>query len=327
MGRGLLLLSFLLAAACGEEPNAPEEHPEATMPPMPGSDRHAVPGRPPFPKGSTRLVLLGTGTPVPEPTRSGPASAVVAGDRAYLVDFGAGVVRRAAEAYQMGISALAPTRLTRAFATHLHSDHTSGYADLILTPQAVGRRFPLQVYGPPGIRAMTDHLMAAYREDLQVRTRGRPPEGVPGYQVEVHEIREGTVYRDENVAVSAFPVRHAPWEHAFGYRFETPDRVIVISGDTAPAKSVVKACNGCDILLHEVYCQKGFRALPPGLQPYHASAHTSTAELADIAARARPKRLVLYHQLFFECSEADIMEELTGRYNGKVSFGNDLDIY
>jgi len=327
MVRAILLLFFLATAACGENANVPEERQGPSPGSSPSQEHPAVTTRNLSSKGSTRLVLLGTGTPVPEPTRSGPASAVVAGNRAYIVDFGAGVVRRAAEAFQMGISPLDPTRLTRAFATHLHSDHTVGYTDLILTPQAGGRRSPLQVYGPPGIRAMTDHLTAAYREDLQVRTHGRPPEETPGYQVKVHEIREGPVYRDENVAVTAFPVRHAPWAHAFGYRFDTADRVIVISGDTAPTDTVAKACDGCDILLHEVYCQKGFQALPPGIQPYHASAHTSTAELADIAAKARPKLLVLYHQLFFGCSEEEMMTELTSRYAGEVRFGNDLDVF
>ena len=83
---------------------------------------------------TTKIVLLGTGAPRPTPDRSGPATAIVVGDRAYLVDFGPGVVRRAAAAAEKGIAALQPSRITVAFATHLHSDHTAGLSDLYLTP-------------------------------------------------------------------------------------------------------------------------------------------------------------------------------------------------
>jgi len=87
----------------------------------------------------TLVVLLGTGTPRPFPDRSGPATAIVVGDKAYLIDFGPGVVRRAAAAAAGGTPALEPTKLTIAFLTHLHSDHTAGYPDLIFTPWVMGR--------------------------------------------------------------------------------------------------------------------------------------------------------------------------------------------
>ncbi len=107
------------------------------------------PGSPPASR--TRVVLLGTGTPGPLPDRSGPATAIVVNDTAYLVDFGPGVVRRANAAFlDKGIKALEPTKLRVAFVTHLHSDHTVGYPDLIFTPWTVGRRVPLEVYGPKG---------------------------------------------------------------------------------------------------------------------------------------------------------------------------------
>jgi ribonuclease BN (tRNA processing enzyme) len=129
----------------------------------------------------TRVVLLGTGNPGPLPDRSGPATAIVVNDTAYLVDFGPGVVRRASAAFlDKGIKALEPTKLRVAFVTHLHSDHTVGYPDLIFTPWTIGRRVPLEVYGPKGLRAMTDHLLEAYRVDAHqprwqsARVPGRP---------------------------------------------------------------------------------------------------------------------------------------------------------
>jgi len=112
---------------------------------------------------ATQVVLLGTGTPPADPDRSGPATAVVVNGTPYLVDFGAGVVRRAKSAVvDKGIAALDPVKLRVAFVTHLHSDHTVGYPDLILTPWVLGRRVPLEVYDPTGIKAMTEHLFEAY---------------------------------------------------------------------------------------------------------------------------------------------------------------------
>ena len=104
----------------------------------------------------TQIVLLGTGTPSPDPDRFGPATAIVVNGTPYLVDFGPGVVRRAAAAYQKGVKGLSVVNLRLAFLTHLHSDHTAGYPDLILSPWAVGRNQPLEVYGPKGLKEMTD---------------------------------------------------------------------------------------------------------------------------------------------------------------------------
>ena len=106
-----------------------------------------------------QIVLLGTGTPSPDPERSGAATAVVVNGTPYLVDFGPGVVRRIAAASQLGVKGLAVVDVRVAFLTHLHSDHTVGYADLILTPWSVGRSQPLEVYGPKGLDHMTDHIL------------------------------------------------------------------------------------------------------------------------------------------------------------------------
>ena len=92
----------------------------------------------------TRLVLLGTGTPNADPDRFGPSVAIVVDDASYLVDFGVGVVRRAAAAERAGIKALGVTNLKLAFATHLHSDHTLGLSDLIFSPWVLDREVPLQ---------------------------------------------------------------------------------------------------------------------------------------------------------------------------------------
>jgi len=276
---------------------------------------------------ATQVVMLGTGTPNADPDRSGPAVAVIAGGRAYLVDAGPGIVRRAVASAQRGVRALEPSRLSIVFVTHLHSDHTVGLPDLMLTPWVLERHDPLEVYGPPGIKAMTDHLLEAYAEDIRIRQSGLEPEKSEGYKVNAHEIVEGEVYRDSNVTVTAFAVPHANWEHAFGYRFEARDRVIVISGDTRPSEAVARACNGCDVLVHEVYSSRGFKNRPLAWQRYHADAHTSTEQLASIATWAHPKLLVLYHQLFWGETDEDLVKEVRKGYKGAVVSARDLEVY
>ncbi|MFQ6113369.1 MAG: MBL fold metallo-hydrolase [bacterium] len=278
-------------------------------------------------RNGTKIVLLGTGTPNADPDRSGPSVAIVVNNTPYVVDFGPGIVRRAAAAYQAGIEGLAVHNLKHAFVTHLHSDHTVGYPDLIFTPWVLERDEPLEVYGPGGIKAMTEHILKAYEEDINIRINGLEPANTEGYKVNAHEIEPGLVYQDENVTVRAFVVTHGSWPQAFGYRFETPDRTIVISGDTVPSESIAENCQGCDVLIHEVYSQAAFEKLPAEWQRYHASFHTSSIELAEIAAKAKPGLLILYHQLLWGAKEEDLLKEIRKIYNGKVVYGNDLDVF
>jgi ribonuclease BN (tRNA processing enzyme) len=279
----------------------------------------------------TRVVLLGTGTPNADPEKSGPCTAIVAGERSYLFDFGPGVVRRAASAAaRHKIPALEAKNLRVAFVTHLHSDHTAGFPDLILTPAVLERDAPLDVYGPSGLKSMTSHILAAYRQDLEIRFHGGEPSKPRGYVVNVHEIRPGVAYRDESVEVEAFPVKHGAWREAYGYRIVGAGdrRTVVISGDTAPSESIVAKCKGCDVLVHEVYSQAGFEGRLPEWQRYHSRYHTSTRELAELARRARPKLLVLTHELIWSSNpEAMVAEIRAAGYEGPLAFGNDLDVY
>jgi len=276
----------------------------------------------------TRLVLLGTGTPNADPDRFGPSVAIVVDDASYLVDFGVGVVRRAAAAERAGIKALGVTNLKLAFATHLHSDHTLGLSDLIFSPWVLDREVPLSVYGPRGLRAMANHLVAAYADDLRVRsTGGEPAHKYDPRKVDVHEVTPGVIYRDARVTVTAFAVNHGAWPQAFGYRFQTPDRTVVVSGDTGPESHIEDQCQRCDVLVHEVYSEAGFANRPPEWRAYHSRYHTSSRQLAAIASRARPGLLVLYHQLMWSSTEDELLAEVRSAYDGKVVSGHDLDIY
>ena len=273
----------------------------------------------------TQLVLLGTGTPNADPDRAGPAVAVVVDDVPYLVDVGPGVVRRAAAAAARGVKGLAPKLLRTAFVTHLHSDHTAGYPDLVFTPAVLERDAPLDVYGPPGIRAMTEHVMKAWAEDIDVRLHDLEPAKPAGYEVRAHEVAPGIVLRDGRVTVRAFAVPHGAFKQSLAYRFDTPDRSIVISGDSGPSDALIAACDGCDILVHEVYSTAGFATRPPEWQRYHRTYHTSSAELAALAAKARPGLLVLYHQLFWGTTDEALVAEVKQGYAGRVVSGRDLD--
>jgi ribonuclease Z len=278
-------------------------------------------------QSNTTVVVLGTGTPSADPERSGPSVAVVVNDHAYLVDCGPGVVRRAAAAEKNGFEALKPTQLNIVFMTHLHSDHTLGFPDLIFSPWVLGRKEPVQAYGPRGLRSMTRHIEKAWGEDIRIRRNGLEQANATGYKVVVHEISPGLVYRDENVLVTAFPVKHGTWKYAFGYRLETKDRRIVISGDTAPSEEVVKMCDGCDLLLHEVYNPHGDELKEAHWKEYFGLFHTSPAELADVARKAHPKMLVVYHQVLERLPESDLIDQFRHEYSGDFVFAKDLGVY
>jgi ribonuclease Z len=268
----------------------------------------------------TRVVLLGTGTPNPDPDRMGPALAILSGDRAYLVDCGPGVVRRAAQA---GIKM---QQLTRVFITHLHSDHTAGYPDLILTPPNADRADSLEAYGPPGLRAMTTHILKAWSQDFDIRLHGTQPHTAAAFTVNAHDVRPGEVYRDDTLRVIAFAVPHGAWKYAYGYRFEAKDKVIVVSGDTTYSPALIAAAKGADILVHEVYSQKGWEARTADWRNYHAAYHTSGPDLGRIAAQVRPRKLVLYHLLPMGQSPDQILSEIRQNWSGEVVYPKDLDV-
>ncbi len=277
----------------------------------------------------THVVLLGTGTPNPEPAASGPATAVLVDGRAYIVDAGPGLVRRAAEAAgRYGVEGLTAARLDIAFLTHLHSDHTVGLPDLIHTPWVAEREVPLKLFGPDGTAAMATHLTAAWAADLENRLSGQQPATPDGWRVEAVDIDPGVIYEDERVRVTAFAVPHTGWPEAYGYRFDGGGRSVVISGDTAPAEAIVEMCAGCDVLVHEVYSATTFRDRLPEWQLYHAQAHTSTVELAELAVRARPGILVLHHQLGWGATPEEMVAEIRAAgYDGPLAYGRDLDVY
>ena len=284
---------------------------------------------------ATRVVMLGTGTPRPDPNRSGPATAIVVNGVPYLIDFGPGVVRQASAAYNNGVTSLGygAVNVRTAFLTHMHSDHTVGYPDLIFTPWVMGRQEPIAVYGPKGIKEMTAHILNAWQVDIDGRTNGINRHNSTGYKVDAHEITPGVIYRDANVKVTAFQARHEEMSDSFGYRFDAADRVVVVSGDTTPTQSLIDHSRGCDVLIHEAYSMASYDQVSPRAQEFRRRHHTSTVELAKIANTVRPGILVIYHRsnagagLRFADHEQVLLDELKRDYDGQVVAAHDLDIF
>jgi ribonuclease Z len=281
----------------------------------------------PAPAQPARVIMLGTGSPVPDPQAHGPATAIVVGSRLFLVDAGAGVTRQLAAA---GFPRV--THVDATFITHLHTDHTLGYPDLIFTTWVMGRRERLLVFGPPGLRRMTDRLMDAWREDIDVRVDGLERETRAWLAVDARDVRPGTVYDTDGVRVTAVAVQHGNWKHAFAYRFDTPGKSVTISGDTAPSDALVAAAKGSDVFIHEVYAADRVKKEDrPGGEfwpEYMRTFHTSNVELGRLAARVAPGVLVLAHVLRMGGTDDEIIAGIRqGGYAGRVVIARDLDVF
>ena len=278
------------------------------------------------PRADACLVTLGTGMPRPDPRRSGPASAIVIGNRTILVDAGPGVMRRLSEA------GLAVDRIERTIITHLHSDHTLGLPDVIYTGWVMGRRTPLALIGPPGLAAMTRHFAEAWSEDMKVRIEGLEHGQRGGERTDVTESTGGVVHDSAGVRVELVRVDHGDWAHAFGVKVSVLGRTFVISGDTRPSAALEAAATGADVLVHEAY--PAVRLAPerrPGGETWPAymrAFHTSDEELGALAQRARVKLLVVHHVVWMGGTEAELRAGIRkGGYSGPLRIAKDLDAF
>ena len=275
----------------------------------------------------TRLVLLGTaGGPTPKVGRAAPAQAIVAGDRVYLIDCGDGVAR------QLALAGLPLRDLRAIFLTHHHSDHNAGYGPLLVVGWTGGISAPIDVLGPPPLDTMTRRLLEAHDYDiaLRIRDEGRPPLAP---LVRTREITEGgEIFRDDRVRVTAALNAHVPIEHSFAYRFDTADRSIVISGDTAYSTAVLDLARGADVLVHEVVMRAFFEApeapLTPDIRRHIIASHTDVEDAGRLAAEAGVKTLVLTHFVPSEPTghipEAEWIAAARKSFAGDVVAGRDL---
>ena len=274
---------------------------------------------------TARVVILGSGTPNAEAGRVSSCVAVVADGQPYLVDIGHGAAQRVVEARAAGIIDWDTTALTRLFVTHLHADHTVGLPDLLYTPWIHDREDPVLAIGPRGLADMARHIELAWSENIREHLTAHP-RTEHGYKIEVREVAGGIVYEDERVTVEALAADHGDLA-ALSYKFIMPAGAVVISGDTKPAAGFADWARGCDLLLHEVYSSRRFVERSAAWQAYHGAAHTSSDELAALAAEIRPGRLVLVHQLFWGQTPQELVDEVRRGYDGEVISANDLDVF
>ena len=276
----------------------------------------------------TKVIVLGSGTPNPNPERYGSSYAVVVDDKAYIVDFGPGSVRRMAEMSPTWGGAFKQFELQNisiAFLTHIHSDHSVGLSDLILTPWVMGRETELLLFGPPGLKKMAKYITKAYEDDINYRLFGSQPANNKGYKTNVTEInKEGTIYKDDKVEVIAFTNNHGDFTNSFGFLFITSDKKILFSGDTAVSDNLTKYATDLDILIHEVYSSETFKNKTPDWQKYHDAHHTSSIDLGILANKVKPKKLVLSHILFWGASEESLMDDIEKNFNGEAIIAKDL---
>lgn len=276
----------------------------------------------------TRVVMLGTGTPIPDAYRGGASVAIVHKGESYLFDVGAGSITNAATArYQYDIPSLYPTEICCLFLTHMHSDHTLDFAELNFT-MWWRRREQLRAFGPTGLQDMVDGMVAMMQPDIRTRISGtQPVMAEASFSPIVAEISEGVIFTKDDLRVEAFAVPHGDIKPAFGYRVTTDDLTVVISGDTAYSKKIEEMATGADILIHEVISDAGLLRNSEGFQAYHKKSHTTATDLGRLATAAKPGLLVLYHGLYYGLPEAVILDEVRSVYDGKVVLANDLDIY
>ena len=265
------------------------------------------------------VILLGTGYPRPDAHHAGPSTAIVAGDKWFVVDAGRGVTMRVAG------TELKYDNLQAVFLTHFHSDHTAGLPDLFDTSWQFGRKTrPLELYGPPGVSRLANAMLEFFRDDIHYRRDLLEKHPAAGATINAHNVREGVIYDRDGVRVTAFLVDHRPVEPAFGYRFDCGGKSIVVSGDTRPTPNLVKFARGADILVLEAYLPEHFLKVDtPEVAARLMHYHTSAEEAGQIAKEAGVKTLVLTHLI--PAGAAKTFRARGGKaFKGKIVVGGDL---
>lgn len=304
-----------------------------------GVDRSAA-----LPDG-LHVYMCGTGSPMPDPARAGPCIGVLAGEKVFVFDVGAGGPRN------LGAMGFPTARLDSIYLTHLHSDHIDGLGELFLNSWIGGSRAtPTPISGPVGTQEVVDGFNAVYRIDSTYRvahhgTDVANPDGFGGTATEI-EIPAGgngqlVVLDEGDLTITAIRVEHAPVEPAFGYRIDYKDRSISISGDTVYHAGFISASEGVDVMFHEalnrdmvakIGVKLGERGMVNGAKIFAdiLDYHTSPEEAARAAQEAGAGQLVLYHivpQLPLEMLEPVFLGDAKSDFDGPITVGQDGMIF
>lgn len=268
------------------------------------------------------VTLLGTGCPICDPDRMGPANLVRHGGLAFLVDCGSGATQRLIQAGTPGRA------LDAVLLTHLHSDHIVDLFQLVISAWHQGRARPQRVFGPPGTRRFVEGLMALWEAELQQRIAHERRPSTEALKVEVTEIDEGEILRQDDLSIRAVRVAHQPVRHAFGFVFEAGGRKLALSGDTAYCPALIEAARGADVLVHECFIHREM-TIVPGVRTEEgtravASYHTLSDEVGRVASEAQARCLVLNHFVPTRFDREALLAEVRATYNGPIVIGEDL---
>ena len=248
------------------------------------------------------VLLVGTGSPLPDKTRGGPSTLIAVGDKYYLVDTGLDTAR------DLILWRFPLQNIAGVFLTHFHSDHIGDLGEVRLQTWVAGRKAPLAVYGPPGVERVVNGFNEVYALDDGYRTKHHgaamlPPDAVA---LIAKPVMPGVVLEKDGLKVTAVKVKHEPANPSYGYRFDYKGRSIVISGDTAPDEDLAHLAKNADVLIHEGLNPEMVGVMHDALaaanHPRQAKIfhdipgyHTAPVDAARIANEAHVKLLVFSH--------------------------------
>ncbi|AGZ49720.1 ribonuclease Z [Mycobacterium kansasii] len=268
------------------------------------------------------ITLLGTGSPIPDPNRAGPATLVRADGQVFLIDCGRGVLQRAAA---VGVGAAG---LSALLITHLHSDHIAELGDVIITNWVTNfapAAPPLQIIGPPGTAEVVAATLRAFGHDIGYRIAHHADLDAPP-PVEVHEYTEGTVWDREGVTIRVAPTDHRPVAPTIGFRIESGGVSVVLAGDTVPCASLDELAAGADALVHTVIRKDILAHVPQQRVKDVCDYHSSVQEAAATANRAGVGTLVMTHYVpAIIAGQEDQWRALAAtEFSGTIELGDDL---
>lgn len=267
------------------------------------------------------VTLLGTGSPIPDPDRAGPATLIRAGGQTFLVDCGRGVQQRLAAAGS-GANALSALLLT-----HLHSDHIADLGDVIITRWVTTftEQTPLQIIGPPGTARVVEATLEAFGPDIGYRIAHHADLTTPP-PVEVHEYTEGVAWDRDSVRILVGPTDHRPVTPTIGFRFEHHGASVVVAGDTVPCASLDALAAGAGALVHTVIRKDLVEQLPMQRIRDICDYHSSVEEAAATAARTGVGILILTHYVpaIAAGQEDEWRARAATEFDRQIELGNDL---
>ncbi|UDF32583.1 UNVERIFIED_ORG: MBL fold metallo-hydrolase (plasmid) [Roseateles sp. XES5] len=267
-----------------------------------------------------KVTLVGTGGPEYFPDRAGISTLVEANGEKLLFDTGRGVSQRLYE------TRFNPKDVSHIFLSHLHNDHYEGLPELWMTPWfLLGRDHGFELYGPEGSKEMVDGMRQMFAHDLEKRVNKFNP--VENLAIDVDVLKDGVVFEENGVTVTAFPVEHSDGNPAYGFRVDYDGHSVVLSGDTTYSENIVKHGTGADVIVHNVIAFSDRLSALPEMQGVLAKL-TTPEQAAKVFSETRPKMAVFSHIVTKELDAKAVPEVIVSRtraagYDGPLTMGKD----